>query len=60
MKEFNNTTDNEKHVLREHQSWLNSDAPSEVKLAFVKQLEQRAIEMNIQHLLLATLFPSLR
>lgn len=51
MKNYNNLTKEEKHVVNEYKSWVRSDAPIACKLTFALQFQKRAFSLNIQHLL---------
>jgi len=51
LKQYNNTNDTEKYILREYRSWATSDCPQELKAIECDRLKDRAIALNIQHLL---------
>lgn len=50
-KTYNNCSDVEKHILREHSEWKKSDCDIAYKLSQVGYWRKRAEQDNISHLL---------
>jgi hypothetical protein len=48
---YNDTTDTEKHIIREYTEWKQADCDYEYKLIMLEQWYKRAVAANIQHLL---------
>jgi hypothetical protein len=51
MKTYSNTTDTEKHIIREYHNWKVSKCPTALKLEILTYWRNRATEKNITHLI---------
>jgi len=50
-KQYNNCNDVEKHIIHEYETWCKSEAPLQLKIKIATMWMERAIELNISHLL---------
>ena len=51
LKEYNELSEGEKHIIREYQSWAKSACVEEYKIEMLTNWRKRAADVGISHLL---------